>query len=108
MTKVSVKLGQNNFESSVLKEEKLVLVDFYSDSCVPCKRLSPILADLEEDYEDKLVVGKVNAIFEQDLVQQYDISSTPTVLLFKNGEIKARFGGKIDKNELVDQIKNNL
>lgn len=105
---MSVKLGQNNFESSVLKEEKLVLVDFYSDSCVPCKRLSPILADLEESYEDQIVVGKVNALFEEDLVQKYDITSTPTVLLFKNGEIKVRLGGKIDKNELTQQINNNL
>ena len=73
MNKMSVKLGKDNFETSVIKEEKPVLVDFYSDSCVPCKRLFPILADLEDTYGDKIVVGKVNVLFEQELVEKYDI-----------------------------------
>ena len=105
---MSVKLGQNNFESNVLKEEKAVLVDFYSDSCVPCKRLSPILAELEEIYADKIVVGKVNTVFEQELVSEYEIMSLPTVLFFKQGKVKGRLIGKIEKEDLVQEIENNI
>ena len=105
---MSVKLGKDNFETSVLKEEKPVLVDFYSDSCVPCKRLSPILAELEDTYGDKIVVGKVNVLFEQELVEEYGIISSPTVLLFKQGEVKEKFVGKIQKDDLVEIIEKNI
>lgn len=105
---MSVKLVQNNFESNVLKEEKIVLVDFYSDSCIPCKRLSPILAELEEIYADKIVVGKVNILFEQELVSEYEIMSLPTVLVFKQGKVKERLVGKIEKEDLVQEIENNI
>lgn len=108
MNKMSVKLGKDNFETNVLKEEKPVLVDFYSDSCIPCKRLSPILADLEDTYGDKIIVGKVNVLFEQELVEKYDIISSPTVLLFKQGEIKEKFVGKIQKDDLVEIIEKNI
>lgn len=108
MNRMSLKLSQDNFEASVLKEEKTVLVDFYSDSCVPCKRLSTILAELEETYGEKIVIGKVNVMFEQELVQKYDIISSPTILVFKQGAIKKKFVGKIQKEDLVQEIEKNI
>lgn len=106
MNRMSVKLGQENFDGLVLKSEKLVLVDFYSDGCVPCKRLSPILTELEGVYKDKIFVGKVNAVFETELVEIYGITSTPTVLLFQNGEVRETLTGKIEKNDLIQVIEN--
>ncbi|MDY2725634.1 MAG: thioredoxin domain-containing protein, partial [Anaerostipes faecalis] len=87
---MSVKLGESNFQKIISETSQLVLVDFYSDSCIPCKRLSPLLAELEETYPDQLLVGKVNVLFEAKLVEEYEVISAPTVFLIKNGEIKEK------------------
>ncbi|MCD8019116.1 MAG: thioredoxin family protein [Clostridiales bacterium] len=54
-------------------------MEFYSDSCVPCKRVSPLLAQIEEDYGDRLLVGKVNAPFARELTEQHNVLSTPDI-----------------------------
>ena len=51
---MAARISKDNFETEVLKSELPVLVEFYSDSCIPCKQMSPILGDIEDDYEDKL------------------------------------------------------
>lgn len=63
---------------------------------------------MEDTYGDKIIVGKVNVLFEQELVEKYDIISSPTVLLFKQGEIKEKFVGKIQKDDLVEIIEKNI
>lgn len=58
------RVNTEEFESEVLQSELPVVVEFYSDSCIPCKQLSPILGGIEDDYEDQLKVVKVNVNFE--------------------------------------------
>ena len=65
------------FESEVLAAEKPVLVDFYSDSCIPCKRLSPILTRLEEQFREQVKIVKVNILYEEALTEQYEIQAAP-------------------------------
>ena len=57
------RIHAGDFDSKVLADGTFALVDFYSDSCVPCKRMSPVLAELEESYAGKLYVGKVNIAY---------------------------------------------
>ncbi|MFR4393092.1 MAG: thioredoxin family protein [Ruminococcus callidus] len=57
---MAARVTQDTFRKEVLEAEGLVLADFYSDSCIPCKRLSPVLAELEEAYGDALKVAKIN------------------------------------------------
>lgn len=101
---MSVRINNNNFEEIVLKNEKTVLVDFYSDSCVSCKKLSPILSELEENYGSKLVVGKVNIAYDTELAEQYQIQSVPTLVFFKDGNQKAIIRGVKDEEEIEDTI----
>lgn len=54
------RVSKDNFQREVLSADTLVLADFYSDSCIPCKRLSPVLFELEKEYEDKLKIAKIN------------------------------------------------
>lgn len=54
------RVSKDNFQSEVLSADTLVLADFYSDSCIPCKRLSPVLFELEKEYEGKLKIAKIN------------------------------------------------
>ncbi|MCI5698799.1 MAG: thioredoxin family protein [Lachnospiraceae bacterium] len=102
---MSVRLNRDNFEEIVLKNEKTVLVDFYSDSCGPCRRVSSMLAELEENCSDQLVVGKVNIAYEKELTEQYKVRSVPTLILFKNGIQKEALRGAKIGGDLEGQIK---
>lgn len=102
------RLNHEIFKTRIAQEEKLVLIDFYSDSCIPCKRMSPVLAELEESYGDHVYIGKVNAAFEPELLQEYGVLSAPTLLFFKNGIQIKRLNGVVKKAELEEFIKENI
>ena len=82
-----INLTNQNFEEKVLKSEIPVLVDFFATWCGPCKMLAPVIAELAEKYEGKVKVGKVNVDEENELAMKYQISSIPTLVLFKEGKI---------------------
>lgn len=97
-------LTKQNFEDEVLKEDKPVLVDFWATWCGPCKMLSPIIAELAEDLKDTVKVCKANIDEERDLAIKYQISSIPTLLLFKNGQIVDTAVGYHTKDELMKKF----
>ena len=84
---MAVRVSKTDFEEKVLKEKLPVLVDFYSDSCVACKKLAPVLGNAEDDYEDKIKVYKVNTNFDVELAEQYEVQANPTLILFKDGQL---------------------
>lgn len=88
----------------MLEAKGLVLADFYSDSCVPCKRLSPVLAELEEAYGDALKVVRININFDLPLAEQYEVQAAPTLIFFQNGAEKDRRKGLVKKAELMEII----
>ena len=92
------------FESEVLAAEKPVLVDFYSDSCIPCKRLSPILTRLEEQFGEKVKIVKVNILYEEALTEQYEIQAAPTIVLFQGGTEVNRLRGAVTADEIEAAI----
>lgn len=102
------RLNGENFASKALQEGTFSLIDFYSDSCVPCKRMSPVLAELEENFAGKVFIGKVNIAYEADLVEKYEVTSAPTFLFFKNGEQIGRLAGVQKKVEFEKIINENL
>jgi thioredoxin 1 len=105
---MAVRIGAQEFKEKVLEEQKLSLIEFYSDSCVPCKRMAPVLAELEEDYAEQLFVGKVNIAWEEALINEYQILSAPTILLFNEGKVVERLSGIQKKTVLEDLIKKYL
>lgn len=91
---------------SVLQTDKLVLMDFWAEWCGPCKMIGPIIDEIGEEYQDKVIVGKVNVDENDETTAKYGIRNIPTVLFLKNGEVvdkvvgagpKTLFTGKIDK-----------
>lgn len=98
------RIRMTEFEEAVLKAELPVLVDFYSDSCVACKKLAPVLAGAEDDYEGKVLVYKVNTSFESELAEKYNVFSNPTLILFKGGEEVDRKTGVINPVQLYQWI----
>lgn len=90
---MAARVTQADFDEKVLGSKLPVVVDFYSDSCIACKKLAPVLGDIEDNYEGKLEVVKVNTNFDTELSEKYVIMSNPTVLIFKNGEEVDRKSG---------------
>ena len=102
---MAVRVSKADFEEKVLNESLPVLVDFYSDSCIPCKQLSPILGDIEDDYEDRLKVFKVNVNFDAELAEKYEVLASPTLIFFKDGKEVNRIRGLVKKPELSEHVE---
>lgn len=94
-------ITKENFEEEVLKSELPVLVDFWAPWCGPCRMLAPTVAQIAEEYEGKVKVGKVNVDDEGELAAQFGIASIPTVMVFKNGEVTGTSVGVRPKAQLV-------
>lgn len=93
-----------NFETEVLNASGPVLVDFWAEWCMPCKALGPTIDDLATQYAGKAKVGKVNTDANQSLSAKFGISAIPTVILFKDGEIKEKFVGLRSKQDFAASI----
>lgn len=95
------------FEEEILNSDKPVLLEFYSDSCIPCKRMSPILAELEEKYTNSLKCAKLNVNFGGDIAEKYQVMASPTILFFKNGQEVSRIRGtakKADLEKIIEEV----
>lgn len=99
------RIGREEFEENVLKNELPVLVDFYSDSCIACKKLSPALSQAEEALGERFSFYKVNTNYETELTQDYEILSNPTLIVFINGQEAGRKAGVAKPQELIDWLK---
>lgn len=102
---MAVRVSGENFGSEVLEAKGLVLADFYSDSCVPCKRLSPVLAEIEEEYGESISAVKININFDEELAEKYEVTSVPTIIFFKNGAEASRLGSPIKKADIAAEIE---
>lgn len=103
-----IKVSKANFDQEVLKAEQVVLVDFWAVWCGPCKILGPIVAELAETYQGKLIVAKVNVDEEPELTQQYNILSIPTMKFFKAGQLVGEIVGAAPKSTIEAELAKHL
>lgn len=99
------KFNDGNFQTEVLDYKGLALIDFFADWCGPCKMMAPIIDGLATEYEGKVKIGKVNIDENMGLAQKYKVMSIPTIILFKDGEVKETTVGAVSKDKLVEIIK---
>ena len=102
------KIATNTTFNDLLQDSRLVIVDFWATWCGPCRMLSPLLDEVEEEMSDKIVVVKVNVDDADEVAAQFRIMNIPTLLFFKNGQIVDKTVGAMPKTALVQKINANL
>ena len=101
---MEVTINQDNFES--YKNGSLpFVVDLWATWCGPCRALTPTIAELAEDYDGKIVVGKADVEENEDIAMEYGVRNVPTILFFKNGELVDKFVGAASKSVLDEKFK---
>ena len=103
-----MKVATNTNFQELLQDPKLVIVDFWATWCGPCRMISPILDEIEEEMKDRITVVKVNVDDADEIAAKYRIMSIPTLLFVKDGQIKDKTVGAMPKAALVERIKANL
>ena len=102
---MAARANAENFEELVLKSELPVLVDFYSDSCIPCKMMAGVVGDIEDDYEGKLNVYKVNVNFDESIASKYEVLAAPTFVAFNKGARQAELQERQLRMHCLDYLK---
>jgi thioredoxin 1 len=101
---MAMEITDSNFEELV-KGNKPVVVDFWAEWCGPCRMIGPIIEKLAHEYEEKVVIGKLNVDENEEITNQYGIRNIPTILFFKNGELTDKLVGAVSQSILEEKIK---
>lgn len=100
-------ITDKSFDSEILQPDTLALVDFWGDHCPACRQISPILKDLAEGYGEKVKIVKIHAAENAATSARFGVRAMPTVLAFRDGEVRGQLVGarkKADFVALIDQI----
>lgn len=103
-----MELKTTNFGDVIIGDKQPVLVDFWAQWCGPCRMLAPVIEQVKETFGDQLLVGKVNVDDEQELAEKYRISSIPTVLIMRDGEVVERLVGARPYEDLEAHVRKHL
>ena len=103
-----VELTDSNFDSDVLKSPDAVLVDFWAAWCGPCRALAPVVDEIATQYRGRLKVGKMDVDKNNATPQRYGVRGFPTLLLFKNGQVKEQIVGYVGKDVIAKAIDKHL
>ena len=98
----------NSFENDVIKSSKPIVVDFWAEWCGPCKQIGPALEEISDEMSEQVTIAKHNIDQEPNTPTKYGIRGIPTMLLFKNRELKATKVGASTKSNILTWIKENI
>src|ERR1700749_2910345 len=102
------KVSDSTFEADVLKSSTPVVVDFWAEWCGPCKMIGPILEELAGEMQGQVTIAKMNVDENPMTPSKYGIRGTPTMMLFKGGELKATKVGAVPKQALQSWLKEQI
>ncbi len=101
-------LTDDNFEKEVLQHQGVAMVDFWATWCGPCRMLGPVVEELAKEYEGKVKVCKLNTDDASNTSAKYHITSIPTIIFFKNGEVAGQTVGLQSKAALQEKLNSLL
>jgi thioredoxin 1 len=101
----TIKLDESNFDREVNQNDKAVIVDFWAEWCGPCKMISPLLDEIAKEKAETVKVAKVNVDENQSLSFKYNIRAIPSLLFFKNGQLRDQLTGMTSKKDLLVRIE---
>lgn len=103
-----VTLSEDNWEQEVLKSDTPVLVDFWAQWCGPCRMVAPVLDQIASEMDGKVRIAKLDVDSNQKIAYQFQVSSIPTFILFKDGQMADRMMGAMPKSAFESFINRNL
>jgi thioredoxin 1 len=102
------KIPDESFETDVVKASIPTVVDFWAEWCGPCKQIGPVLEEISDEMKDQVIIAKHNIDEDPNSPTKYGIRGIPTMLLFKDGQLKATKVGATTKSNIVSWIKENI
>jgi len=108
MSEKVLHITDKSFDLEVLRSDVPVLVDFWATWCAPCRAIAPIVEEMAETYSGKVKVAKVNVDENQSTPAQYNIRGIPTLLLFKDGQVREQLVGAASRDVIENLIKKHL
>ena len=101
-------INNDIFDMEVLESDKLTVVDFFANWCGPCRKLSPILEEVERELGDRVKFAKIDTDDNLDAAKKYQVSGLPTLLVFKDGEVVERMVGLMPKTSIITNIEKHI
>lgn len=101
-------VNEETFETEVLHAAKPTVVDFWAEWCSPCKALAPVLDEIQSEVGEKAQIVKVNIDHASELAAKYGIRGIPTLIFFKDGEVKNTLVGNFPKAEILSSLNELL
>lgn len=102
---MEVEVTDANFDQVVLQSDKPVMIDLWAEWCGPCRVIAPFVREIAEEYQGKIVVGKMDVDENTQIPAKYGVRNIPTILFFKNGQLVDKQVGAVPKNLLVGKIE---
>ena len=101
----TITLDESNFDREVNQSDKPVIVDFWAEWCGPCKMIAPLFDEIAKEKAESVKVAKVNVDENQSLSFKYNIRAIPSLLFFKNGQLRDQITGMTSKKDLLGRIE---
>ena len=101
-------LKDADFQEKVLNERLPVAVDFWAEWCGPCKMMTPVLEEISKENEGKVKIMKMNVDENRETSQKFGITSIPTLIIFKNGELVENLVGALPKTQITDILDKHI
>lgn len=103
--KATIELNEESFQREALQNHQPVVVDFWAEWCGPCRMLGPVLEEIAREEQGRVTVAKVNVDEYPELANRYRVESIPTLLYFRDGELRDRTVGVVSKKTIMAKLE---